>query len=274
MNAMPTENEYRSLAQGLGNVAGELEDFDPDAMYLKTFPGRCWSIEGWVPDEPDAKAPAKPKDPFRTLFMLVTYIGDLMGQAQSLFPDPVAIEAFGVLASTEGTCHRATRSFLNCPPASRARVVRLIRDAVARARERCAPALEALSSRLWGQAQATWWAQQQKPLAAGEPPPRRPRDGDPLPPAAPPDGTVDGRQIWLGGRPRYLPEGLRNLLSYVLLNRGVSDDAVIRHCAFGGPSHLHSRLATLRKRVRVVLRDHPRRLHIRTKDRCLYCDWQ
>jgi hypothetical protein len=88
------------------------------------------------------------------------------------------------------------------------------------------------------------------------------------------DGTIDGNYVWLNGWKRHLPEGLRVLLSFLLLNNGSSEEAAIRHCGFSGSSHLHKRLKDLRRRLHQLLGGSSNHLQIKTKHNHIYCEWK
>src|SRR5262249_9173625 len=78
-----------------------------------------------------------------------------------------------------------------------------------------------------------------------------------------PDGTIEDGRIWLRGKSYRLTPGLRDLLSYLLANPGVSESAVMEHCGFNGASHLHKRLKDLRNRLQKDLKKSDWRLHIK-----------
>jgi hypothetical protein len=96
------------------------------------------------------------------------------------------------------------------------------------------------------------------------------------PPAETPqaDGTIDGTRIWLDGQSYRMAEGLRGLLSYLLGRDGATEDAVIRHCGYSGPSHLHKRLKDLRDALKTELKKAPRKLSIKTEETRIYCRWK
>jgi hypothetical protein len=89
-----------------------------------------------------------------------------------------------------------------------------------------------------------------------------------------PDGDIEGPRIWLDGKPYRLPPGLRTLLAYILTHPGAAEEAVIRHCGFRDPAHLHKRLKDLRNALATALKKAPRKLQIRTEDRCIYWQWR
>jgi hypothetical protein len=89
-----------------------------------------------------------------------------------------------------------------------------------------------------------------------------------------PDGTVEGGRIWLRRTPFRLTPGLRQLLSYLLAHPGAPADDVGRHCGFSGSSHLHKRLKDLRDKLAAELKRSGWRLHIRTDENRIYCEWR
>jgi hypothetical protein len=84
------------------------------------------------------------------------------------------------------------------------------------------------------------WAGRQKVANA-----RVQADADRQPAGPLADGTVKDARIWLKGKPYALTQGLRDLLSYLLANPGVSEERVIREFGWSGSSHLHKRLKDL-----------------------------
>jgi hypothetical protein len=88
------------------------------------------------------------------------------------------------------------------------------------------------------------------------------------------EGTIMNSRIWLRGQFYRLTLGLRGLLSYLLLNPGVSEEQVIKHCAMSDPSHLHKRLKDLRDKLAVELKKCGWRLKIKTKDTHIHCQWE
>jgi hypothetical protein len=88
------------------------------------------------------------------------------------------------------------------------------------------------------------------------------------------DGTIKDSRIWLKGKAYRLTQGLRILLSYLLANHGVSEDAVIAHCAFSSSSHLHKRLKDLRDQLDQELKRSGWRLQIKTNDTHVYWQWR
>jgi hypothetical protein len=88
------------------------------------------------------------------------------------------------------------------------------------------------------------------------------------------DGTIKDSRIWLKGKLYRLTTGLRQLLSYLLTHPGASEDDVMRHCAFTCTSHLHKRLKDLRDKLAAELKRSGWRLHIKTDETRVYCEWR
>jgi hypothetical protein len=90
----------------------------------------------------------------------------------------------------------------------------------------------------------------------------------------PTDGTILDSHIWLKGKAYRLTPRLRDLAAYLLANNGATQDAVIRHCGFSGASHLHKRLKNLRDQLAKDLKQSGWRLHIKTVEARVYCEWR
>jgi hypothetical protein len=86
------------------------------------------------------------------------------------------------------------------------------------------------------------------------------------------DGTLDGGFIWIKGKTLRLTTDLRILLSYLLKHPGAAEDDVIHHCGYSGPSHLHKRLADLRRKLKVEQKEIGIQVTIKTKKTRLYCE--
>src|SRR5262249_2177782 len=88
-----------------------------------------------------------------------------------------------------------------------------------------------------------------------------------------PHATIDGASIGLNGKPRRLTPGLRELLAYLLAHNGASEADVIHQFGFNTSSHLHKRLADLRSALTEELNKDDRKLHIKTVETRIYCEF-
>jgi hypothetical protein len=90
----------------------------------------------------------------------------------------------------------------------------------------------------------------------------------------PTNGTVKDARIWLDGNPYRLTLQLREFLSFLISNPGVSVEGARRQMGWTDDPHVHKRINDLNNKLAQAMGKAPRKLHVWVEESCVRWEWK